>query len=472
MKLDKLTIKQSNQGLKKKDFSSVELTEAVLSRIKKRNQEINAYLTISEESALSQAKRVDNKIKNKEEISILEGIPLAVKDAILVDGIKCTSASKILENYIAPYDATVIKRLRKVGAIFIGKTNLDEFTMGASGENSAFGLTKNPYDLERVPGGSSSGSAAAVADDQAIYALGSDTGGSIRQPSSFCGIVGLKTTYGRVSRYGLIAHASSLDQIGPMTKTVEDARIVFDIIKGKDIKDSTSMDSQNDESQIKIEGLKIGIPKEYFVKGIDPDVEKIVKKAINKYEKMGANIVEVSLPHTEYAVPCYYIIVSAEASANLARYDGIRYGLSEKGENLLEGYLKTKQKGFGDEVTRRIMMGTYVLSAGYYDAYYLKAQKVRTLIKQDFDDVFKKVDVLMGPVSPTPAFKIGEKMDDPVSMYLTDIYTVSVNLAGIPAISIPAGEIGNLPVGLQIMGKQFDDERILQVAKFYEEMSS
>jgi len=472
MKLDKLTIKQSNQGLKKKDFSSVELTEAVLSRIKKRNQEINAYLTISEESALSQAKRVDNKIKNKEEISILEGIPLAVKDAILVDGIKCTSASKILENYIAPYDATVIKRLRKVGAIFIGKTNLDEFTMGASGENSAFGLTKNPYDLERVPGGSSSGSAAAVADDQAIYALGSDTGGSIRQPSSFCGIVGLKTTYGRVSRYGLIAHASSLDQIGPMTKTVEDARIVFDIIRGKDVKDSTSMDSQNDESQIKIEGLKIGIPKEYFVKGIDPDVEKIVKKAINKYEKMGANIVEVSLPHTEYAVPCYYIIVSAEASANLARYDGIRYGLSEKGENLLEGYLKTKQKGFGDEVTRRIMMGTYVLSAGYYDAYYLKAQKVRTLIKQDFDDVFKKVDVLMGPVSPTPAFKIGEKMDDPVSMYLTDIYTVSVNLAGIPAISIPAGEIGNLPVGLQIMGKQFDDERILQVAKFYEEMSS
>ena len=468
MKLDKLTIKQSNQGLKKKDFSSVELTEAVLSRIKKRNQEINAYLTISEESALSQAKRVDNKIKNKEEISILEGIPLAVKDAILVDGIKCTSASKILENYIAPYDATVIKRLRKVGAIFIGKTNLDEFTMGASGENSAFGLTKNPYDLERVPGGSSSGSAAAVADDQAIYALGSDTGGSIRQPSSFCGIVGLKTTYGRVSRYGLIAHASSLDQIGPMTKTVEDARIVFDIIKGKDVKDSTSMDSQNDESQIKIEDLKIGIPKEYFVKGIDPDVEKIVKKAINKYEKMGANIVEVSLPHTEYAVPCYYIIVSAEASANLARYDGIRYGLSEKGENLLEGYLKTKQKGFGDEVTRRIMMGTYVLSAGYYDAYYLKAQKVRTLIKQDFDDVFKKVDVLMGPVSPTPAFKIGEKMDDPVSMYLTDIYTVSVNLAGIPAISIPAGEIGNLPVGLQIMGKQFDDERILQVAKFYE----
>jgi len=468
MKLDKLTIKQANQGLKKKEFSSVELTEAVLDRIKKRNKEINAYLTISEELALNQAKRVDRKIKNKEEINILEGIPLAVKDAILVDGIRCTAASKILENYIAPYDATVIKKLKKAGAVFVGKTNLDEFAMGASGENSAFRLTRNPHDLERVPGGSSSGSAAAIADNQAIYALGSDTGGSIRQPSSMCGIVGLKTTYGRVSRYGLIAHASSLDQIGPMTKTVEDARIVFDAIKGKDIKDSTTMDSQNEESKIKIKDLKIGIPKEYFVKGIDPDVEKIVKKAINKYEKMGAKVMEVSLPHAEYALACYYIIMPAEVSTNLARYDGIRYGLSEKGENLLEGYLKTKQKGFGDEVTRRIMMGTYVLSAGYYDAYYLRAQKVRTLIKQDFNDVFKKVDVLMGPVSPTPAFKIGEKMDDPISMYLNDIYTISANLAGIPAISIPAGKIENLPVGLQIMGNQFDDEKILQVAKFYE----
>ena len=468
MELNKLTISQAHQGLKNKEFSSVELTESVLNRIKKRNQEINAYLTISEELALSQAKRTDNKIKNKEEISILEGIPLAVKDAILVDGIRCTSASKILENYVAPYDATVIKKLRKAGAIFVGKTNLDEFTMGASGENSAFGPTKNPHDLERVPGGSSSGSAAAVADDQTIYALGSDTGGSIRQPASLCGIVGLKTTYGRVSRYGLMAHASSLDQIGPMTKTVGDARIVFDIIKGKDVKDSTSMDSQNEESEIKIKNLKIGIPREYFVEGIDLNVEKIVKETINKYEKMGANIVEVSLPYTEYALACYYIIMPAEASTNLARYDGIRYGLSEKGENLLEGYLKTKQNGFGDEVTRRIMMGTYVLSAGYYDAYYLKAQKVRTLIKQDFDNVFKKVDVLMGPVSPTPAFKIGEKIDDPVSMYLADIYTVSASLAGIPAISIPIGKIDKLPVGLQIMGKQFDDEKILQVAKFYE----
>jgi len=468
MELNKLTISQAHQGLKNKEFSSVELTESVLNRIKKRNQEINAYLTVSEELALSQAKRTDNKIKNKEEISVLEGIPLAVKDAILVDGIRCTSASKILENYIAPYDATVIKKLRKAGSVFVGKTNLDEFTMGASGENSAFGPTKNPHDLKMVPGGSSSGSAAAVADDQTIYALGTDTGGSIRQPASFCGIVGLKTTYGRVSRYGLIAHASSLDQIGPITKTVEDARIIFDIIKGKDVKDSTNMDSQNEESEIKIKNLKIGIPKEYFVEGIDPDVEKIVKEAINEYEKMGANIVEVSLPYTEYALACYYIIMPAEASTNLARYDGIRYGLSEKGENLLEGYLKTKQKGFGDEVTRRIMMGTYVLSAGYYDAYYLKAQKVRTLIKQDFDNVFKKVDVLMGPVSPTPAFKIGEKIDDPVSMYLADIYTVSASLAGIPAISIPIGKIDKLPVGLQIMGKQFDDEKILQVAKFYE----
>ena len=344
--------------------------------------------------------------------------------------------------------------------------------MGGSGENSAFGPTKNPYNLERVPGGSSSGSAAAVSDDQCIYALGSDTGGSIRQPASMCGIVGLKTTYGRVSRYGLMAHASSLDQIGPITKTSEDARIVFNLIKGKDEKDATSMDSKNGESQMNIKDLKIGVPKEYFVEGIDPQVEKIVRKAIDKYEEMGAKVTEVSLPHTEYAVPCYYIIVPAEISANLARYDGIKYGLSEKGQDLLQGYLKTKQKGFGDEVTRRIMTGTYVLSAGYYDAYYLKAQKVRTLIKRDFDKAFEKVDVLMTPTSPVPAFKIGEKADDPVSMYLADVYTVSANLAGICGVSIPVGKMGKLPVGLQILGNQFDDHKILQVAKIYEDSNN
>jgi len=468
MSLNKLTITQAHQGLKKKEFSSVELTEAVLIRIKERKQDIGAYLTITEESALKQAIKIDKKIANNEKISILAGIPMAVKDIILVDGIKCTAGSKILENYIAPYDATVIKRLKKEGAVIIGKTNLDEFAMGSSGENSGFYLTKNPHDLERVPGGSSSGSVAATADNQCLYALGSDTGGSIRQPASFCGVVGLKPTYGRVSRYGLIAFASSFDQIGPIAKTVEDAQIVFEAIKGKDEKDSTSLEAEDRNFKLDIKNLKIGIPKEYFIKGLDPEVEKTVKQAIDKYKEMGAQVMEVSLPHSEYALPAYYIIQPAEASANLARYDGIKYGLSEKGQDLLKGYLKTRQQGFGDEVQRRIMIGTYVLSAGYYDAYYLKAQKVRTLIKQDFDNVFKKVDVLMGPVSPTPAFKLGEKAADPLSMYLADIYTVSANLAGVPAISIPCGKTNNLPIGLQIIGNQFDDEKILQVAKLYE----
>ena len=487
MLLNELTITQAHQGLKKKEFSSVELTEAVLNRIRERNQDIGAYLTITEESALKQAIKIDKKIANNEEISVLAGIPLAVKDIILVDGIKCTAGSKILENYIAPYDATVIKRLKKQGAVIIGKTNLDEFAMGSSGENSGFYPTKNPHDLERVPGGSSSGSAAAVADNLCIYALGSDTGGSIRQPASLCGVVGLKPTYGKVSRYGLIAFASSLDQIGPITKTVEDVQIVFDAIKGKDEKDSTSFFGHSERSEESnrsfanaqddiVKNLRVGIPKEYFIKGLDPEVEKTIKQAIDKYKEMGAQVMEVSLPNSEYALACYYIIQPAEASANLARYDGIKYGLSEKGQDLLKGYLKTRKQGFGNEVQRRIMIGTYVLSAGYYDAYYLKAQKVRTLIKQDFDNVFKKVDVLMGPASPTPAFKLGEKAADPVSMYLADIYTVSANLAGVPAISIPCGPLrlseasktGNLPIGLQIIGNQFDDEKILQVAKLYE----
>jgi aspartyl-tRNA(Asn)/glutamyl-tRNA(Gln) amidotransferase subunit A len=471
MSLNQLTIKQAHQGLKKKEFSAAELTEVVLDRIKKHNQEINAYLTITEELALAQAQKIDKKIANREEINPLAGIPTAIKDIILVEGIKCTAGSKILENYTAPYDATAIKRLKKVGAVIVGKTNLDEFAMGSSTENSGFGPTKNPHDLKRVPGGSSGGSAAAVAAYQCIYALGSDTGGSVRQPASLCGVVGLKPTYGRVSRYGLIAFASSLDQIGLITKTAEDARIVFETIEGKDEMDSTSIDLESGISKIpKIEDLKIGIPKEYFIEGFDSEVEKVIKKAITQYEEMGAKIVEVSLPHSEYALPAYYIIQPAEASANLARYDGIKYGFSEKGKDLLEGYLKTRQKGFGDEVRRRIMLGAYTLSAGYYDAYYLKAQKVRTLIKQDFDKIFEKVDVLMGPTSPTPAFKLGEKVDDPVSMYLSDIYTVSINLAGLPAVSIPCGKIKQLPVGLQIIGQQFDDEKILQLAQIYEDI--
>jgi len=474
MNLNKLTIKQAHQGLLKKAFSAVELTEAVLNQIKRRDKDIYAYLLLTEELALSQAKRIDKKIANKEKIGLLAGIPVAVKDIILVEGVRCTAGSKILENYIAPYDATVIKKLKQAGTVIVGKTNLDEFAMGSSTENSAFGLTKNPHDLERVPGGSSGGSAAALASDQCIYALGSDTGGSIRQPASFCGVVGLKPTYGRISRYGLIAFASSLDQIGLMAKTAEDAQIVFETIKGKDEMDSTSLNPSSEKAKVKfqIKDLKIGLPKEYFIKGIDPAVEKLVKKAISQYEKMGAKVMEVSLPHTEYALAVYYIIQPAEASANLARYDGIKYGLSKEANDLLGVYLQTRQKGFGDEVRRRIILGTYTLSAGYYEAYYLKAQKVRTLIKEDFIKAFEKVDVLMGPVAPTTAFKLGEKINDPVAMYLADIYTVAINLAGLPGISIPCGKVGKLPVGLQIIGQQFDDEKIIKIAQAYEDRSA
>jgi aspartyl-tRNA(Asn)/glutamyl-tRNA(Gln) amidotransferase subunit A len=473
MSLNQLTIKQAHRGLVKKEFSAVELTEAVLSQIKKQDQKIQAYLTVTEELALVQAQRIDKKIANREKIGPLAGIPMAIKDIILVEGIKCTAGSKILENYIAPYDATVIKRLKKAGVVIVGKTNQDEFGMGSSTENSGFFVTKNPHDLERVPGGSSGGSTAALASDQCLCALGSDTGGSTRQPASLCGVVGLKPTYGRVSRYGLIAFASSLDTIGSIAKTAEDVKMVFDIIKGRDEFDSTSLDSKTEtkKQELEIKNLRIGVPKEYFIKGLDPEVEKVIRKAIAQYEEMGAKIIEVSLPYSEYALPCYYIIQPAEASANLARYDGIKYGLSEKARDLLGVYLKTRQHGFGDEVRRRIMIGTYTLSAGYYDAYYLKAQKVRTLIKQDFDKAFEKVDVLMGPVSPTPAFKLGEKVDDPVSMYLADIYTVAISLAGLPAISLPCGKVGKLPVGLQIIGRQFDDEKIIQVAQIYENRS-
>src|SRR3989339_473925 len=469
MDLTDLTIKQAHQGFKKKEFSARELALAYLKKIKQTDKDLNAYLSVAEESALSDAELADKKIASGN-FSELTGIPCAIKDAILVEGQKCTAASKILKNYTAVYDATVTKKLKKEGSVILGKTNTDEFTMGASTENSAFGVVKNPHDKTRVAGGSSGGSAAAVAAKEACFSLGSDTGGSIRLPASFCGIVGLKPTYGRVSRYGLIAHASSLDQIGPMAKTVEDTRIIFNAIKGKDANDSTSIEPDDKEEKIDIKELKIGVPKEYFVEGINPEVEKIVKEAIAQYEKLGAKIVEVSLPHTPYAVPCYYIIVPAEASANLARYDGIKYGLSEQSKDLLGGYLKTRQKGLGDEVRRRIMVGTYVLSAGYYDAYYLKAQKVRTLIKRDFDNALEKVDVLMTPVSPTPAFRIGEKTADPVAMYLADIYTVPLNLAGVPGLSLPCGRTASegLPVGLQIISRHFAEEKIFQVAEIYE----
>ena len=493
MELHELNVAQAHQGLTKKEFSSLELTRDFLDRIKKDEKKISAFLTITEELALLQAKKIDDLISTGEDIPVLAGIPLAVKDNILVEEVRATCASKILENYIAPYDATVVKKLKKLGAIILGKTNLDEFAMGGSTEHSAFFPTKNPYDLTRVPGGSSGGSAAAVAEDLCCYSLGSDTGGSIRQPASFCGVVGLKPTYGAVSRYGLVAFASSLDQIGPITKTVEDAKIVFEAISGKDEKDSTSVEFPKIENcKLKIENLRIGVPKEYFVEGMDKEVEKIINEAIKKFGNLVAKIEEISLPHTKYALPTYYLIATSEASANLARYDGIKYGLSKsKIKNLLDVYLQSRADGFGDEVKRRIMLGTYALSAGYYDAYYLKAQKVRTLIKEDFDRAFQKVDVIFTPTSPTPAFKIGEKIDDPLLMYLADIFTVSVNLVGLSAISMPVGfveslprttfqknslekrstkkVVAGLPVGLQIIGKPFEENRILDIGRVLEE---
>jgi aspartyl-tRNA(Asn)/glutamyl-tRNA(Gln) amidotransferase subunit A len=469
MDLENLTIKKAHEGLKKKEFSSVELTQAFLSGIRKEDKDINAFLSVTEDLALDGAEQADKRIASGN-FSELTGVPCSVKDAILVKGEKCTAASKILENYVAPYDATVIKKLKERGSVILGKTNMDEFAMGASGENSAFGAVKNPRDKTRVAGGSSSGPAAAVAANEACYSLGSDTGGSIRLPSSFCGVVGLKPTYGAVSRYGLIAFGSSLDQIGPITKTVEDCKIVFEAISGKDNLDSTSADYNFKDSNAGLKGLKIGVPKEYFIKGIDKDVEKIIRNAIKKAEEAGAKIVEISLPCTEFTLACYYIIAPCEASANLARYDGIKYGLSEKSDNLLGVYLKSKGHGFGDEVKRRIILGTYSLSSGYYDAYYKKAQEVRQLVKQDFKKAFEKVDLIFCPVSPAPAFKLGEKTSDPLAMYLVDIYTVSVNLAGLPGLSLPAGKTNGLPVGLQIIGNHFEENKILAVAQELENM--
>ncbi|MDD2731585.1 MAG: Asp-tRNA(Asn)/Glu-tRNA(Gln) amidotransferase subunit GatA [Candidatus Pacebacteria bacterium] len=468
MELYELTISQAHKGLINREFSCLDLTKAYLERIEREDKRISAYITITEDLAVSQAKKADELISSGREVDVLTGIPLAVKDNILVSGVKNTCASKILENYLAPYDAAVIKKLKNKGAVILGKTNMDEFAMGASCENSAFFPTKNPHNIDYVPGGSSGGSAASVAANLSCYALGSDTGGSIRQPASFCGIVGLKPTYGAVSRYGLVAFASSLDQIGPLTKTAEDAKIVFKAIKGKDEMDSTSLDC-SDDYRFNVLDFKIGIPKEYFIKGIEPDVEKIVKDAIGRFESLGFKIEEVSLPHTKYVIPTYYLINTSEASANLARYDGIKYGLSRNDrDDLIDVYLRTRGEGFGREVKRRIMLGTFALSSGYYDAYYLKAQKVRTLIKQDFERAFEKVDFILSPTSPTPAFKIKEKVTDPLSMYLCDVFTAPVNLAGLPSISIPIGFSNELPVGLQLTAKPFKEDIILEAAQFYQ----
>jgi aspartyl-tRNA(Asn)/glutamyl-tRNA(Gln) amidotransferase subunit A len=467
--LANLTIKKANKGLINKEFSSTELTKSYLERIKQKDPEINSFISVTEKLALEQAEQADRKISSGN-ISILEGIPCAIKDNMMVKNERCTAGSKFLEKYIAIYDATVIRKLKDAGAVFLGKTNLDEFAMGGSCEKSAFFPTRNPYDLERVPGGSSGGSAASLAAGLCVYSLGSDTGGSIRQPASFCGIVGLKPTYGAVSRYGLIAYASSLDQIGPMAKTVEDCEIIFNAIKGSDKLDSTSSDS---DSKKKLgDKIRIGVPREYFGEGLDEEVKDSIRKSIEFFSEQGFEIVDINLPHTEYAVSCYYIIAPSEASANLARFDGLRYG--EQGslsspESINEIYLENRTNGFGAEVRKRIMLGTYTLSSGYYDAYYKKALKVRTLIKKDFEDAFEKVDFIIGPTSPCLPFKIGEMNNDPLAMYLADIYTAPINLAGLPAISIPCGKSKNgLPIGLQLIAPSFCESNLFEIAKVFE----
>lgn len=479
--LNELTIKQASEGLRRKEFSAVELTESCLKTIREKDGDLHAYLEVFED-ALQQAQKADeliSKYRNSEISNLppLFGIPIAVKDNILIEGRRSTAGSKILENYTAAYDATVITKLKNQGAIFLGKANMDEFAMGSSTENSGFGATKNPHDPTRVPGGSSGGSAAAVAANLCLGALGSDTGGSIRQPASFCGTVGLKPTYGRVSRHGLIAMASSLDQIGPLTKAVEDAKILFEAIAGGDNFDSTAIKTNHDSRIMnhELRNIKIGTPKEYFGRGLDSGVEKTIKSALKKLEKAGAEIKEISLPHSEYALPAYYIVVPSEVSANLARFDGIRYGYQNKSaQNLWEVYTKSRAKGLGPEIKRRIVLGTYTLSAGYYDAYYLKAQKVRRLIRQDFEKAFQEVDFIISPTTPTPAFKLGERSDNPLQMYLADIYTVAVNLSGVPALSLPAGwikqEDAKLPVGMQIIGKWFEEGLLLDFAAQVEKL--
>ncbi len=467
MELNRLTLIEAKRLIDSGEVSAEEIAEAVLKRIEEVDNKVKAYITVNE-SMVEDAKSAKD--------GRLSGIPIAVKDNICTKGVKTTCASKILYNFVPPYDATVIEKMKAEGYVLSGKTNLDEFAMGSSTENSAFFTTRNPWDLERVPGGSSGGSAAAVAADMCIASLGSDTGGSIRQPAAFCGVVGLKPTYGRVSRYGLVAFASSLDQIGPITKTVEDAAYLLEIISGKDPMDSTSapvgVERFTEKLSEDVKGLKVALPKEYFAEGIQKEVKEAVLSAVRLLEGEGVFAEEVSLPHTEYAVATYYIVAPAEASSNLARYDGVKYGYRAKGfSGLVDMYFKTRSEGFGDEVKRRIMLGTYSLASGYYDAYYLRAKKVRTLIKRDFEKVFESFDVVITPTSPTTAFRIGEKVSDPLTMYLSDIFTISANLAGVPAISIPCGVDENgLPIGLQIIAKPFDEATLLKVAYRIQEL--
>ncbi|MGC2741769.1 MAG: Asp-tRNA(Asn)/Glu-tRNA(Gln) amidotransferase subunit GatA [Candidatus Angelobacter sp.] len=470
MDLNSLTIDSTRTAIAAKQITASELVEQFYDKIKAEDPEIHAYLILSEDRALKQAKHIEHLVAKGDPLPPLAGVPVGIKDVMVTKGVRTTAGSKILENFIPPYDCTAVARLEAAGAIILGKMNCDEFAMGSSNENSAYGSVRNPRDMSRVPGGSSGGSAAAVAAGTAVATLGSDTGGSIRQPASFCGVVGLMPTYGRVSRYGLIAFASSLDHIGPLTKTVKDAAILLRVIAGRDPLDSTSADVAvpDYEADLKkpVAGLKIGVPKEYFGEGLDAEVRAAVEAGISKLRAAGCEIISISLPHTAYAIPTYYVIATAEASANLARFDGVRYGYRAKGARTLEEmYRKSRDEGFGTEVKRRIMLGTYALSSGYYDAYYLKAQRVRTLITRDFEQAFQKVDAIVTPTAPTPAFKLGEKSDDPLSMYLADIYTVTADLAGIPGISVPCGNTASgLPIGFQVLGRHFDESTVLRIA--------
>jgi len=475
MELYELTIQEAHRRLEQKEISSKDLTRAVLDRINAIDDTVGAYITVDGEAAMAQAEMADTAIAQGR-ITPLTGIPIALKDLICTKDLRTTCASRILENFIPPYDATVVQKLKKAGAVILGKLNMDEFAMGSSNEHSGFKLTRNPWDLTRIPGGSSGGSAAAIAADMCVGALGSDTGGSIRQPASHCGVVGLKPTYGRVSRFGLVAFASSLDQIGPLTKTVSDSAVMMNAIAGYDASDSTSVpEDVPDYTSFLESGLKkmvVGIPKEYTTaRGLDPDVSAAVENAVRKIKDLGADCVEISLPHSEFVVAVYYVIAPSEASSNLARYDGVKYGYRDKDQTgLMEMYKSTRSKGFGPEVQRRILLGTYSLSAGYYDAYYGKASQVRTLIIEDFKNAFDACDVILSPVAPTPAFKIGEKVDDPLTMYLSDIFTLSANLAGIPGISVPCGfSSEGLPIGLQIMARHFEEGKLFKVAYNFEQ---
>jgi aspartyl-tRNA(Asn)/glutamyl-tRNA(Gln) amidotransferase subunit A len=473
MELNQLTIHELQEKIKSGETSAVQIAEAVFSRIDAVEERVHSFIRLMKEEAMIAAEKADDDIK-KGNIKALTGIPIALKDIVCTKGIITTCGSHILCNFVPPYDATVVEKLRDAGAVFVGKTNMDEFAMGSSTETSYFGVTRNPWDLARIPGGSSGGSATAVAADECVASIGSDTGGSIRQPAALCGVVGMKPTYGRVSRFGLIAFASSLDQIGPFTKDVEDCAIMMNALAGFDPKESTSVPVEvPDYRQYTgrdIHGWKVGIPREYFIEGIDPEVNAAIKNAIAVIEKIGGKCVDISLPHTQYCLAVYYIIAPAEASSNLARYDGVKYGFrSADGGDLLDMYKNTRSQGFGVEVKRRIMIGTYALSAGYYDAYYKKASQVRALIKRDFEEAWKKCDVILTPTTPTPAFKIGEKTDNPLQMYLSDIFTISTNLAGIPGISVPCGfTSGGLPVGVQFLAGHFEEGKLIQIASAYE----